>query len=147
MRLWHYKLIPALPTKQLVSQWRELWAILGNIKKYGNPHHVLVNKIMDYNSIHLAIYAKNVSEEMKKRGFKLNKTLTDFYDELESLHLGDSEEKIKSFLFGGWHDIRYLRQCYYNLQEKYDCGAISEEEWNKILEQVKVFIDARFMDV
>jgi len=28
----------------------------------------------------------------------------------------------------------YLKQCYYNLQEKYDCGGISEEEWEKIKE-------------
>ena len=29
MRLWHYKLIPYLPKKQLVSQWRECIAIMG----------------------------------------------------------------------------------------------------------------------
>jgi hypothetical protein len=27
---------------------------------------------------------------------------------------------------------RYLLQCYYNLQEKYDCGGITEKQWNKI---------------
>ena len=27
MRLWHYKLIPALPKAQLISQWRECIAI------------------------------------------------------------------------------------------------------------------------
>ena len=29
-----------------------------------------------------------------------------------------------------WHNERYLDQCYYNLQEKFDCNGISEEEWN-----------------
>ncbi len=27
MRLWHYKLIPVLPNKMLVSQWRKCIAI------------------------------------------------------------------------------------------------------------------------
>lgn len=32
-------------------------------------------------------------------------------------------------LFNSWHNDRYLKQCYYNLQEKYDCGGISENDW------------------
>jgi hypothetical protein len=32
-------------------------------------------------------------------------------------------------LFDTWHNDRYLLQCYYNLQEKYDCGGITEEEF------------------
>jgi 3-methyladenine DNA glycosylase AlkD len=30
------------------------------------------------------------------------------------------------------HNDRYLKQCYYNLQEKYDRGIITKEEWQKI---------------
>ena len=30
------------------------------------------------------------------------------------------------------HNQRYLKQCFYNLQEKYDRGIISEEEYKKI---------------
>lgn len=30
------------------------------------------------------------------------------------------------------HNERYLKQCLYNLQEKYDCGGISEDEWKII---------------
>jgi hypothetical protein len=29
-------------------------------------------------------------------------------------------------------DLDYLRICYYNLFEKYLCGGIDEEYWNKI---------------
>ena len=39
-------------------------------------------------------------------------------------------------LFAGWHDDRYLLQCYYNLQEKFDCGGITEDEWIIIDERV-----------
>ena len=35
-------------------------------------------------------------------------------------------------LFHGWHNDRYLTQCFYNLQEKYDRGGITQEEWDKI---------------
>ena len=31
-----------------------------------------------------------------------------------------------------WHNDRYLTQCYYNLQEKYDCGIVSADAWAKI---------------
>lgn len=31
-----------------------------------------------------------------------------------------------------WHNERYFLQCFYNLQEKYDCGGILEEDWQKI---------------
>ena len=34
--------------------------------------------------------------------------------------------------FKGKFTDRYLKQCLYNLQEKYDCGGISKEEWKKI---------------
>lgn len=36
-------------------------------------------------------------------------------------------------LYFGWHNGRYLQQCYYNLEEKYDRGGISDDEWSKIL--------------
>lgn len=36
-------------------------------------------------------------------------------------------------LFAGWHNDRYYTQCYHNLEEKYDCGGITEEEWLKIV--------------
>lgn len=35
------------------------------------------------------------------------------------------------------HNKRYLTQCYYNLQEKYDRGIITKDEWLKIEEVIK----------
>ena len=35
-------------------------------------------------------------------------------------------------VFDGWHNGRYLRQCYYNLEEKYDCGGIEQNYMDKI---------------
>ena len=63
---------------------------------------------------------------------------------LSSLHVMDFDysdiiHKIQGFFVDltgfydkEWHNDRYLAQCYYNLQEKYDCGGISEDEWQKI---------------
>ena len=39
-------------------------------------------------------------------------------------------------MFEGWHDDRYLMQCYYNLQEKFDCGGIIFDEWKMIERKV-----------
>ena len=36
------------------------------------------------------------------------------------------------FEFYPEHNDKYLKQCYYNLQEKYDRGIITKEEWQKI---------------
>ena len=35
-------------------------------------------------------------------------------------------------IYRDWHNDRYLKQCYHNLQEKYDCGGITKDEWNII---------------
>lgn len=43
-----------------------------------------------------------------------------------------------SDLYNDWHNDRYLRQCLFNLQEKYDCGGIPEEEWKIIQENFNV---------
>lgn len=47
MRLWYYKLIPVLPKKMLISQWRECIAIKRQWEK-GTLKHRLVNYILKY---------------------------------------------------------------------------------------------------
>lgn len=79
MRLWHYELIPYLPRKQLVSQWRELIAIKGLIEKKGSPKSGIVDKVLDYGIYHYKWYTKLVIDEFEKRGYKYSK---EKYDEL-----------------------------------------------------------------
>ena len=129
MRLWHKDLIKVLPREQLIAQWRELSAIAGNINEKGTPNHILVNKIMDYEFWHFISYAYHVRAEMTERGYK---TMNRVWDKICSV-----DEEVDSIfpspcLFPGWHNDRYFEQCYYNLQEKYDCGGIKEEDWSKI---------------
>lgn len=130
MRLWHKDLIPVLPRQQLISQWRECCAIARNIAVNGTPNHILVNKVMDYPKWQFIRYAEMVSDECFKRGYmcdwnRIEKWLSEWKEEGAVKQLGDSDDVV----FMDWHNGRYLQQCFYNLEEKYDCGGITQEEW------------------
>lgn len=139
MRLWHCQIIPYLPRQQLLSQWRECVCIAKSIHDKGTPNHILVNKIMDYPISEFNDYCNIVLVEMVKRGYNVSDSsinkLEDYVDfEVDS-------DKQYSHPFKDWHNIRYLRQCYFNLQEKYDCNGISEEEWNIVNQEcMNIFI-------
>lgn len=145
MRLWHKDLISVLPDKQLVAQWRECCAIAGSVAKNGTPNHLLVNKILDYTTEHFKLYVFNVLTEMRRRGYTISAgAITRFYMNLDYgieyyAFPSDFENYsvTPSELYAGWHNTRYLQQCYCNLQEKYDCGGISEEYWHNIENKMK----------
>lgn len=130
MRLWHCDLINVLPRQQLVAQWRELSAIVDSIQKNGSPNHILVNKVMDYSFDELITYARLVYKEMLARGYK---PTVKVWEKIQSLKLDWKVVPIVE-LFFGWHNSRYFTQCFYNLEEKYDCGGLTQEEWEKICE-------------
>lgn len=134
MRCWHKDLIHVLPRQQLLGQWRECCSIAKNIKEDGSPNHVLVNRINDYPIAHFWKYAFMVSSEMQRRGYKCG------FEDFQKKYFGGYSFALQvkyEALFSGWHNNRYLRQCYYNLQEKYDCGAISKEEWGLVESEMK----------
>ena len=126
MRLWHYKLISVLPNAMLVSQWRECIAIKRQWEK-GTLKHRLVSYVMLYSREYFLDYVKQVVRELDKRNIKFQEK---YYQEIDkfcwedemSFHPCDYLE----------HNIRYLKQCLYNLQEKADRGIITREEWKKI---------------
>lgn len=126
MRLWHYKLIPVLPRQQLLGQWRECCLIAKNIKEHGTPNHILVNKVMNYPIDDFASYGIMVANEMISRGYSVDMNKFTQYFVKDVLPYTDN-------LFEGWHDNEYLTQCFYNLEEKYDCGGISDEEWQPVV--------------
>lgn len=129
MRLWNYTILKVLPRQQLLSQYRECCCIAKSIKEKGTPNHILVNKIMDYPIEHFEYYTFMVIQEMRRRGYNVRENcFTKYYPLVNKLDF----KKFGEDLFYGWHNERYLKQCYYNLQEKYDCGGITKEEWNKI---------------
>ena len=128
MRLWHKDMINVLPREQLVAQWRECSAIAGNIKTKGTPNHILVNKIMNYPMDHFVSYSFYIREEMTRRGYR---TMNSVWDKIASLAEGYNILPIDE-LFPEWHNNTYWTICYYNLKEKWMCGGIKEEDWNKI---------------
>ena len=132
MRLWHKDLIAVLPRQQLLSQWRECCCIMKNILDKGTPNHILVNKILNYPKWHFAKYAIEVAKEMERRGYNVDRykffKLFDQWDDgTIKTHDVSGDE-----LFRYWHNTRYLKQNYYNLMEKYDCGGIPRDEWIKV---------------
>lgn len=127
MRLWHIDLLPYLPKPQLVAQWQELNSIFKKQDK-----HILINYIYDYSKEYLWHYSVAVKNEMAARGFKIRsfEGFDAYFDEVthreEILHYSE-------------HDNRYLIQCFYNLQEKYDRGQkdFSKERYEAMERFVK----------
>lgn len=138
MRLWHKDLIPYLPRQQLLGQWRELCAIAKSIAETGTPNHILVNRIMSFPLAHLRVYGQLVCAEMRNRGYSVN------YDKFGKWFSNDKDKPytLCSNLFYGWHNERYLRQCFFNLQEKHDCGGITDQEWRLIEDK---FLDKAYI--
>lgn len=137
MRLWHKDLITALPNKQLLSQWRELNAIARNIHINGTLNHILVNKVLDYDKVHFLVYTKLVLKELTKRNYHIKEVIFQKFLKYSEISETVFKETNINFsdIYKDWHNDRYFLQCYYNLQEKYDCRGISEEDWNKIQEK------------
>lgn len=125
MRLWDYRLIPVLPNKMLVSQWRECIAIKRQWEK-GTLKHRLVSYVMDYDTSFFSNYVTLIANEMDRRNIKFKVQYLDEIFEFSS--------NLNTVLFIPYpeHNDRYLKQCYYNLEEKADRGIISEKEWEPI---------------
>lgn len=129
MRLWHKKLIPYLPKSQLLSQWKECCGIARNIAIKGSPNHILVNRIMDYPLDHFILYSMIVADEMQQRD--INVHVDKFVGWIAATDWVPSTIAMESYneLFEGWHNDTYLRQCLYNLEEKFCAGGIPEPQW------------------
>ncbi len=127
MRLWHYKLIPFLPQSQLIAQWRELNSIF---KKQDN--HILINYVYEYDKRHLFAYTQMVLAEMANRGIVVRSFghLGSYFN-CVAISLTDFATKEP---FPNHHTNRYLLQCFYNLQEKYDRGQkdFSKEQYERL---------------
>lgn len=146
MRLWHKDLIPYLPKKQLIAQWRECCAIASNLADKGTPNHILVNKILNYTKNHFWNYHLLIIKEMRNRGYRTTSNSINMFTINYRYWIEDNEPLVFSMvcfddLFADWHNERYLKQCLFNLQEKYDCGGISEDEWKLIQDNFDEYLD------
>ena len=141
MRLFHYELIPVLDNKHLIAQWRECIAIKRQWEK-GTLKHRLVSYVTEYEGTKFYFYTYKVAMEMERRNIKFQyKYLEEIYNfcyDLTDNMIKDKGYKTVSDITNyPEHNDRYLKQCYFNLQKKYDRGIISEEEWQKIYNKYK----------
>ena len=142
MRLWHKDLIPYLPNLQLKGQWRECCLISKNITKDGTPNHILVDKIMDYPLTDFYNYCALIWTEMTKRGWKPNWNRLNYpINSAIATEPFNVEAYYKPLtnIFCKWHNDIYLRECLYNLEEKFLCGGIEYWEWSIIYDKYKDF--------
>lgn len=112
MRLWHIDLIPYLPDSQLKAQWRELCAIAST-----RPNHILINYIYKYSNAYLLAFGMKIKDEMHRRNMRVNKIL-EFAEKLGYKYRTEYNPTLRY----PEHNFAYLRQCFYNLQEKYQRG-------------------------
>jgi len=121
MRLWHYRLISHLPNSQLVAQWRELNSIFKNQNR-----HILINYVYEYEKKNLLDYSLLVVREMLARKYKLNfENMLSYFDiSKDSLALPSIDSSNGKLSLGNpfpnHHTARYLKQCFWNLAEKFD---------------------------
>lgn len=124
MRLWHYKLLPALPKSQLIAQWRELNSIFAN-----QPKHILINYVYNYPKQTLFSYTFKVMQEMTKRNISINSldNMVNYFGVI--LHNPDNID-----YFFKEHNNEYLLICFYNLHEKYIRGQkdFSSEQYDEM---------------
>lgn len=150
MRLWHYDMLNVLPKQQLLSQLRECVAISKNIYENGTPNHILVNPIMNYNLNHFRLYCILVLDEFSRR--KYNVSLQTYSKFVKYINIDKTNEinyywidgKLYfdgEFLFDKWHNTKYLVQCLYNIEEKYDRGGVPNAEWERIYHKYFKYID------
>ena len=125
MRLWHKDLIPYLPKQQLLGQWRELNSVFSRKNR-----HILINFIYDdFTLDHLYSYATLVVIQLKccyNANINQDKMMK-FFEKTGVTLIPNTENIYKNKM-----NDRYLKQCLYNLQEKYDCGGITQNEWDMI---------------
>lgn len=132
MRLWHYALIPYLPNKQLVAQWRELNSIFKKRDK-----HILINFIYEYADSELFLYTCEVIIEMLRRGIHFR--YSDNYNNFAEDFKGSTFYWIfhEAPYFTKHMDDDYLKICCWNLYEKYIRGQEGfTEEALKFIEGV-----------
>ena len=81
---------------------------------------------------------------MSRRGYKISeKSLQNFQNNMIEYcgACGCDPNLSVNDIFPEWHNDRYLVQCLLNLQEKCDCGGITEDEWKIISKNNWMYLD------
>ena len=91
-------------------------------------NHILINYIWEYENYEFELfqYYIQLEKEFKRRGFGFKPSVNAKFFNWVLIYYKP---------FAKHQDDRYLKQCFYNLQEKYDRGQkdFSEEVYTKLL--------------
>lgn len=87
---------------------------------------------MDYDLDHFITYAKLVRDEMTERGYR---TMDSVWNKIVAVK-PDWKKIDIALLYYDWMDAEYMDICFYNLLEKYRCGGISQEDFDKIAQRI-----------
>lgn len=122
MRLWHQDLIPLLPRQQLLGQHRECCALRGN--GWGKKH-ATVDYVFKHHPAYLIAYHYLVMNEMKNRGYKVDKNWYYTYYRGKKcegyVYTCNTAVKVMveySCKIYKEHDEIYLNECVNNLKKK-----------------------------
>ena len=90
---------------------------------------------MDYPIEHFWAYTNIVWQELADRGYRIEyDKFGQWFEGIETIP--ECLTLTRDDIFSDWHDDRYYWQCYHNLEEKYDCGGIDEQEWQELCDEV-----------
>ena len=133
MRLWHYELLPYLPKSQLIAQKRECDLMLKDYVNNKKTNHILINYAWQYNIAEMVGYYLILEKEFGKRNLKFNTK------RLESILPLNPTQLVPLQPYQKHQNDRYLRQCFYNLQEKFDRGQkdFTLEQYTKMEQFIK----------
>ena len=138
-RIWHKDLVSVLPDKmllQLKDDWFNIATELLSVEVTTSLGEPTIDRILEYSIGHFyTYYFVYIMPELHRRGLLDEKTM-DFFHVLASCY-SENDLRIIHPVFDCWHNTRYLLQCLMYLEELYDCGYISFEEWYRILNKTR----------
>ena len=157
-KIWHYITIPYLPDRHLFDLWKKLVLISielgGRVEdRYGEdcPYIAQVNHVKRYSSRQLAKYIDIVQREITERGFGV--TPDSYFQLFKNIKVAENNglfsEYNPSALYDKWQSDVYLRECLYMLESDYLDDAITDTEWQKIVDRfsnLTPLIDIEQMD-
>ena len=139
MRIWHKDLVSVLPDKLLLKlkdDWFNIATDLVSAEVTTSLGDPTLDRILEYSIGHFySYYFIYIMPELHRRGLLDEKTM-DFFHSLVSCY-SENDLRISNPVFDCWHNTRYLLQCLMHLEELYDCGYISFEEWYRILNKTR----------
>lgn len=121
IRLWAEQLISKLPRQQLLGQWRECIALLGN--GWGKKHNT-VDYVFKYPVEYLCAFSCLVADEMESRGYKPNWELINNalrkrgYDTNELWLVYGKANLLNNYPIYPEHNNKYYQECIENLKKK-----------------------------